>query len=109
MPPLGGGPGEQLMAVVRIETRPGKAKEGSARNAANPSPSSGQGYNAVQRDRIATLVAETALLPGVRALQIDFDAASSEQEFYRALLLEVRRLMPHSMPLSITALASWCV
>ncbi len=109
MQPLQVVPGEPLMAVVRIETRSAKTEDAAAKNAANPSPSSGQIYNAVQRNRIATLVSEAALLPGVRALQIDFDAASSQQKFYRELLIDIRPMMPRGMPLSITALASWCV
>jgi hypothetical protein len=44
----------------------------------------------------------------VRALQVDFDAVESERPFYRALLEEVRRRLPPQLPLSITALASWC-
>jgi hypothetical protein len=42
------------------------------------------------------------------ALQIDFDARHSQRDFYAALLRDLRRRMPPSMPLSITALASWC-
>jgi hypothetical protein len=42
------------------------------------------------------------------ALQIDFDARLSQREFYVALLRDLRRGMPPAMPLSITALASWC-
>lgn len=42
------------------------------------------------------------------ALQIDFDARLSEREWYRAVLHRVRAAMPAEMPLSITALASWC-
>jgi hypothetical protein len=42
------------------------------------------------------------------ALQIDFDARRSQRDFYTALLRDLRRRMPPSMPLSITALASWC-
>lgn len=44
----------------------------------------------------------------VMALQIDFDATVSERSFYRDLLFAVRRQLPTEMPLSITALASWC-
>ena len=43
------------------------------------------------------------------ALQIDFDARESEYEAYLALLGELRGLLPEGLPLSITALASWCV
>ena len=46
--------------------------------------------------------------PGIRALQIDFDARESEREWYRALLTELRQALPPALPLTITALASWC-
>jgi uncharacterized protein DUF3142 len=42
------------------------------------------------------------------ALQIDFDARESETEAYLTLLGELRGRMPPGLPLSITALASWC-
>jgi hypothetical protein len=42
------------------------------------------------------------------ALQVDFDAKLSEREWYRSVLARVRAAMPAEMPLSITALASWC-
>jgi hypothetical protein len=46
--------------------------------------------------------------PGIAALQIDFDATRSQRTFYRQLLVDLRRQLPASVPLSITALASWC-
>jgi hypothetical protein len=46
--------------------------------------------------------------PHIAALQIDFDARRSQRPFYARLLREVRRRMPPSLPLSMTALASWC-
>jgi len=42
------------------------------------------------------------------ALQIDFDARRSERAWYRDVLTRVRRSLPQNVPLSITALASWC-
>jgi hypothetical protein len=41
-------------------------------------------------------------------VQIDFDATVSERNFYRSLLETLRRDLPASTRLSITALASWC-
>lgn len=81
-----------LIAVVRVET-------GGPR-----------GHPACGADvpGTARAIADAAALPGVRALQVDFDAVASEREFYRALLQELRRRLPPRMPLSITALASWC-
>jgi Protein of unknown function (DUF3142) len=43
------------------------------------------------------------------AIQIDFDATRSQRVFYRDLLADVRNRLPPAMPLSITALASWCI
>ncbi len=47
-----------------------------------------------------------ANLPGVRGLQIDFDARRSERAFYRVLLESLANKT--SKPISVTALASWC-
>lgn len=38
-------------------------------------------------------------------VQLDFDATSSQRPFYRALLGDLHRTIPH---ITITALASWC-
>jgi hypothetical protein len=43
------------------------------------------------------------------AIQIDFDATRSQRGFYRDLLADLRSRLPPAMPLSITALASWCI
>ena len=48
-------------------------------------------------------------LPGLRAVQIDFDARQDERPFYASLLNIVRVALPSSLPISITALASWCM
>lgn len=46
---------------------------------------------------------------GIQALQIDFDAVTSQRPFYRALLARVRAGMPEGVELTMTALASWCL
>jgi len=92
MQPLLVTPNTVLIAVVRVET-----------GGAMGRPASGADVG-----RTAAAIADAAGLPGVRALQVDFDAVASERPFYRALLLELRRRLPARMPLSITALASWC-
>lgn len=51
---------------------------------------------------------EDSPVGSVAALQVDFDARRSEWPFYTAVLRELRRRMPPDLPLSITALASWC-
>ena len=53
-------------------------------------------------------IAELARMPNIAAIQIDFDAKLSERDFYRDLIIEIRRRLPAQLPLSITALASWC-
>jgi hypothetical protein len=57
---------------------------------------------------VADLIIASARKPAVAALQIDFDATRSQRAFYARLLRDVRRRLPETMPLSITALASWC-
>jgi hypothetical protein len=94
--PLQVSPHTPLVAVTRIESHePHRPRSG----------------NAPSHDLIAsmsTAIANTTALPRVRGVQIDFDAAESERGFYRALVLAVRRAVATDVPLSITALASWC-
>ena len=85
--------GAPLVAVVRIETTFGKAPT----------------YSARQRTATAEVVMEAARTPGLRGVQIDFDARASEREFYRALLFDVRNRINPDILLSITAGASWCI
>jgi hypothetical protein len=46
--------------------------------------------------------------PGVGALQIDYDAVSSERAFYTELTRTLRAQIPREIPLTMTALVSWC-
>ncbi|MGH9745682.1 MAG: DUF3142 domain-containing protein [Candidatus Acidiferrales bacterium] len=62
-----------------------------------------------QLDQTSRAVAAAAALPGLAGLQIDFDATSSEQAFYRDLIAAVHAEIPRRLSLSITALASWCL
>ena len=80
-----------LVAVVRIETVAG----------ATLAPETA--------GRVAGEIARAGRLPGVVALQVDFDATTSERSFYRKLLAQLRQQLPSSMPISITALTSWCI
>jgi hypothetical protein len=57
---------------------------------------------------VLSAVLQLTRLAGVSSFQIDFDARVSEREFYRRLLIDLRRQLPPSFGLSITALASWC-
>jgi hypothetical protein len=44
----------------------------------------------------------------IRALQIDFDATLSQRDLYRQLLRAIRAELAPQIPLSMTALTSWC-
>jgi len=93
--PLKLAPNTKLIAVTRIESQ----KITHERPALTES----------QRIDLVERVKKTLELPNVIAIQIDFDAVTSEREFYRALLGDLRRALPDSVPLSMTALASFCV
>ena len=58
---------------------------------------------------IARAIADTSQLPRVSGVQIDFDARASQRELYRHILHEVRAALPPHVPLSMTALVSWCL
>jgi Protein of unknown function (DUF3142) len=79
-----------LMPVVRIETTPHAV------------------LDVADREATVRAILVSARKPGIAALEIDFDATASQREFYRGVLEDVRRRMPAGLPLSMTALASWC-
>ena len=101
--PLRVAPETALIAVVRIETSSGL--QGAAHTTAPVAPN----YSTSQLQDIASQIVELGSFPAVRAVQIDFDATTREHGFYSALLSDVRRKLPDKVPLSITALASWCI
>jgi hypothetical protein len=82
--------GAVCIPVVRIETSPHAV------------------LDAVNREATVQALLASAREPGIAALQIDFDATASQRDFYRGILEDVRKRMPAGLPLSITALASWC-
>lgn len=84
-----------LIAVTRVE--------------AEKINSSSASLSPAMRGEIVERVLKTLEQKGVRAVQIDFDAAVSERNFYRALLNDLRARLPADVSLSITALASFCV
>ena len=92
--PLIVSPETKLIAVTRIEAEKTSGMRPTMTEA--------------QRDRLASLILKTLELENVRALQLDFDAVSSERAFYRSLLNRVRERLPQNVPLSMTALASFC-
>jgi len=80
----------KLFAVVRIEVGP---------------------HTTLRNEQIAQCVAaiaNAAAEPRVVAVQIDFDTTSSQRAFYRDLLIALRQRLGKNVPISITALASWC-
>jgi uncharacterized protein DUF3142 len=83
------------MAVTRIESQKTTGQRAALSNA--------------QRQKAVELILRTMNLRNVSAIQVDFDAVTSERDFYRALLQDLRAKLPDTMPLSMTALASFCV
>lgn len=104
MQPLRVSPETPLMAVIRIETPQGAVAEAFQGSSREPDV-----FSEKQVARATAEIADAARLPGVSAVQIDFDATRSEHALYRALLTETRKRIPANTPLSITALASWCI
>jgi hypothetical protein len=64
---------------------------------------------AQQLERTAAIMRKLSALPQTAAVQIDFDALQSQRDFYKNLLELVKAKLPPKIPLSITALASWCL
>ena len=93
--PLNVSPDAKLMAVTRIESQKTTGQRAA--------------LSETQKQKLVLLIVNTAGLGNVLAIQIDFDAASSERDFYRSLLRELRQRLPDGVPLSMTALASFCV
>jgi hypothetical protein len=83
--------GTKLIAVVRIEADSDAALADT------------------QITEAVAAILSRAALPRVVAVQLDFDAARSQRMFYRTLLLKLRQRLAKEVPISITALASWCL
>jgi hypothetical protein len=83
--------GAKLIAVTRIEA------------------DSDAALNRVQLEDSVAAILKSSSLPRVAAVQVDFDATRSQRRFYRDLLVELRRRLRPGVPISITALASWCL
>lgn len=88
-------PHSARIAVVRIDVKalPAKEKQGVLVN------------SLVERILASTVRGRGAL----SGLQIDYDATFDQRQFYIDLLKCLRQRMPRGLPLSITALASWCM
>src|SRR5687767_5250162 len=93
--PLNVSPETKLIAVTRVAARKKSGGEVALSDA--------------QRDELVALILKTLELKNVSAVQIDFDVLVSEREFYRGLLATLRERLPDHVPLSITALSSFCL
>lgn len=89
--PLAVGSEISKIAVIRIENR-GKGSQ----------------LNNDQLSKAVDLIVKTCSQNKIAGCQIDFDAKSSEINFYKKLIFKTRDNLSKSMPLSITALVSWC-
>jgi hypothetical protein len=83
-----------LIAVTRIETKKDENRPKLSDE---------------QKKKIVSLIKNTLELPNVKAIQIDFDVVSSERNFYKNLVFDLKKALPENTPLTITSLASWCV
>jgi len=90
--PLAIPPGTTVIPVVRIESD----------SDSQPTLSYEQAQAA------ATEISQLTGLPNVLTVQVDFDATTSQRNFYRTLLSELRKQIPPATKISITALGSWC-
>lgn len=88
-------PNTYLIAVTRIETDKRSANQSDLSDA--------------RKEKVIYLIKKTLELPNVKAVQVDFDATASERIFYRGIINELKKQLPEKTPLTITALASWCV
>ena len=93
--PLRVAPQTKLIAVTRMESVKTTGEQPS--------------LSATQKELVIELVLKTLQRTNVSAIQIDYDVTTSEREFYRQLLHELRKRMPDNVALSMTALASFCL
>jgi hypothetical protein len=84
--------GTQMIAVARVETDRSSKPELSER----------------QITTLVQEVSEMSTMHNVVAVQVDFDAVTSERTFYQQVISRLRQQLKPSIPLSITALGSWC-
>jgi len=93
--PLKVAPATTVIAVTRVESQKKTGQKA--------------GLTPAQREKLVTLIARTHELHSVSAIQVDFDAAVSERDFYRGVLHDLRQKLPADVSLSMTALASFCI
>ena len=88
--PLRLNPGMHQIAVVRLEMSPADGSQ-------------------AQLGEILQAIRRYALVPGIEGLQMDFDATRSQRPFYRRLLARLQEDPGPRLPVTLTALASWCM
>jgi hypothetical protein len=88
-------PATYLIAVTRIETNKNKSERPALSD--------------VQKDAIVRFIKSSLTRPNVKAVQIDFDVTVTEREFYKRFVVQLKKELPGDVPLTITALASWCI
>lgn len=88
-------PSTYLIAVTRIETNKNRAERSTLSDS--------------QKNAVVRLIKSSLERPNVKAIQIDFDVAVSEREFYKKLVNQLKQDLPAETPLTITSLASWCI
>jgi hypothetical protein len=93
--PLKVPPGAKLIAVTRIE---------SQKITHQPVELTDE-----VRTKLVERILKTLELNNVSAIQVDFDVVPTERAFYSRLLQDLRHQLPDNVPLSMTALASFCV
>ena len=93
--PLKVPPGAKLIAVTRIE---------SQKITRQPTDLTDE-----VRTKLVERILKTLELNDVSAIQVDFDVVPTERAFYSRLLQDLRHQLPDNVPLSMTALASFCV
>ncbi len=94
--------------VVRPRLQPLKLPEGTKTIAVVRIETDRMDLPSLSATQLSQTVREIRDSSGSSVVQIDFDATVSERNFYRSLLETLRRELPASTRLSITALASWC-
>lgn len=82
--------GAHRIAVVRIDMTPGMLSED-------------------RLEAVVEAILSKAVVPGIEAVQLDFDATRSQRPLYRRLLVLLRNALGGKVHLTITALASWCM
>jgi hypothetical protein len=90
--PLKSAPGQPVTAVVHVQIEGHRPL----------------GWTPDQRRAAAQAVLAYARQPWARRVQVDFEVRRSQRQVLLDLLADVRAGLPRGVPLSMTALASWC-